>query len=125
MSTKPFVGANLALAFLLEVAAFAALGYGAYHLADETALGIVSAVVAVLLAAVLWGAFAAPRAKYRRPGAVLAVKVLVFVAGVVALIGNGHLLLGVILGVAIAGNAVALRGSGHGYLVGSEEHRAG
>ena len=116
MSAKLFVGANLALALVLELSAFAALGYGAFHLADSAELGVVLAAAAVLVSAVLWGLFAAPRARHRSPWGVLGVKVVVFAAGTAALLLDGHLLLGVVMGAAVALNALALHRTDHGYL---------
>ena len=116
MSARLFVGANLALALVLELSAFAALGYGAFHLADSAEPGVALAVAAVLGSAVLWGLFAAPRARHRSLPGVLGVKVVVFAAGTAGLVFDGHLLLGVVMGAAVALNALALHGTDHSYV---------
>lgn len=115
MSTRPFVAANLALALALELAAFSAVGYGAFHLAGSTLAGLVLAAGAVIGSAVLWGLFAAPRAPRRHPLALITVKTLAFGAGSAALAINGHPILGVLLGTAVALNALALHGTRFGY----------
>jgi hypothetical protein len=58
--------ANLALKFLLELAAIAALAYWGATAADGV-LAVVLAVGAPALFIVLWGRFAAPRAAHRLP----------------------------------------------------------
>jgi hypothetical protein len=57
---------NLALKFLLELAAFAAFAWRGSTVGTG-AVSVVVAVAAPLLAIVLWGAFAAPRARRRLP----------------------------------------------------------
>jgi hypothetical protein len=57
-----FKTSNLALRFLLELAALAALGYWGVHAGQTLPLKIVLGVGAPLLLAVVWGTFAAPRA---------------------------------------------------------------
>ena len=54
--------ANLVLSFLLEVCALAAFSFWGYHAGLSFPWKIVLAISAPLLAAVLWGIFAAPRA---------------------------------------------------------------
>ena len=81
---------NEALAFLLELAALAALGLwgsaAGHSFAEHLALGI----GAPLLAAVLWGLYAAPRALVKLPLAgVLMVKTVVFGGAALALWGVG------------------------------------
>jgi hypothetical protein len=58
----------------------------------------VLAVGAPLVAAVLWGLFAAPKARIRATALVVLVKVLVFGSGALALLSTGHpVLAGVLL----------------------------
>ena len=52
-------GLNLALAFLLELAAFAALGYGGANLDGPTWLRVLLAIVLPILGIGLWALFAA------------------------------------------------------------------
>jgi Protein of unknown function (DUF2568) len=58
--------ANLALKFALELVSLAAFAYWGATVADGVA-GVVLVIAAPLAAAVLWGAFAAPRAAKRLP----------------------------------------------------------
>jgi hypothetical protein len=115
MSTWPFVAANLAVALALELAAFSAVGYGAFHLAGSIPAGLVLSAAAVIGSTVLWGLFAAPRARHRHPLAVITVKAFVFGGGSAALTLNGHATLGVVLGSVVALNALALNGTRFGY----------
>ncbi|MFE7599356.1 DUF2568 domain-containing protein [Streptomyces sp. NPDC057494] len=79
---------NEGLAFLLELAALAALAWWGWEAAENVALRLLLAVAAPALAAVVWGLFAAPKARYRVPLAgVLLVKALVFGAAALALLG--------------------------------------
>jgi hypothetical protein len=50
---------NLALRFLLEMAAIITMGIWGYHLSDETP-GIIFAILLPLGFAILWGVFAVP-----------------------------------------------------------------
>lgn len=58
---QAFHGANLALAFLPELCALAALGYWGFPTGSGVVTRIGPDVGAPLLAAVLWGLFASPR----------------------------------------------------------------
>ncbi|AJF68771.1 YrdB family protein [Streptomyces vietnamensis] len=79
---------NEGLAFLLELAALAALAWWGWDSAENVALRLLLAVAAPAVAAVVWGLFAAPKARFRVPLAgVLAVKALVFGAAALALLG--------------------------------------
>ncbi|MER5208888.1 YrdB family protein [Streptomyces sp. NPDC002825] len=79
---------NEGLAFLLELAALAVLAWWGWESAENTALRLLLALAAPAVAAVVWGLFAAPRARFRVPLAgVLAVKALVFGAATLALLG--------------------------------------
>ncbi|MFH8575057.1 YrdB family protein [Streptomyces zaomyceticus] len=87
----PLYVLNEGLAFLLELAAFALLGWWGWESAEAWALRLLLAVGAPAAAIVLWGLFAAPKARVRLPPVgVLAVKALVFGAAAVALHGLGR-----------------------------------
>lgn len=82
---------NEGLAFLLEVAALAVLAWWGWQSGGTTALRLALAVAAPAVAAVLWGMFAAPKARTPLPTAgVLVVKALVFGAAVAALYALGR-----------------------------------
>jgi hypothetical protein len=69
----------LGLRFLVELAMLSALAWGAWFLTDTAALSVVLAVVAPVLAAVVWGRWVAPRAAHRlRDPARLGVEITLF-----------------------------------------------
>lgn len=78
-----------AIVFLSELAAFAAVGYGGWHLTQVPWLQWVLGVLLVLLAISLWALAAAPRANVTNPVR-WAVRGLVFAAAVVLLGVAGH-----------------------------------
>jgi Protein of unknown function (DUF2568) len=59
-------GANLALKFLLELAAVAALAYWGTTI-DGGVVGVLIAIAAAATTITLWGRFAAPRSQHRLP----------------------------------------------------------
>ena len=84
-------GANLALAFLLELCALAALGYWGFHTGRGTLAKLGLGLGAPLLAAVVWGLFVAPQATVAVPRPVhLALEVAVFGLAAVALYAAGQ-----------------------------------
>ncbi|MEV4001179.1 YrdB family protein [Actinomadura sp. NPDC049753] len=83
--------ANEGLAFLLELAAIAALAWWGFTTGGNVLVNIVLGLGAPAAAIVLWGMFAAPRARFKIPLAlVLLVKAAVFGAGALAFYGVGH-----------------------------------
>jgi hypothetical protein len=83
--------ANLALRFLLELSALAALAYGGAHLRAGPAARVALAIAAPLAAAVAWGAVVSPKARVRATAPVrLLVELTVFGAGVWALHAAGR-----------------------------------
>ena len=109
MIGQVFHWANLTLAFLLELCALAALGYWGVSvgggLVTKAALGL----GAPLLAAVLWGLFAAPRAPESVPLVGLGVKFIVFGSAVVALYATGHRTLAIVFAVIVVANGALIR----------------
>jgi hypothetical protein len=82
--------ANEGSAFLLEVAALAMLAWWGATGRASVALAVLFGAGAPLAAAIVWGLFAAPRAKIRLPMAgIVAIKALVFGAASAALWGLG------------------------------------
>ncbi len=83
--------ADLALRFLRELCALAALGVWGFRTGDTTLTGATLGIGAPLVAAVAWGAFVAPRARVAAPAAVrLAVELAVFATAVAALLATGR-----------------------------------
>ncbi len=79
--------ANATLAFLLELAALAVLAWGGWRLGGDGVLRVVAAVGLPVLAAVLWGAFAAPHAAFPSAVGRLVVQALVFGGAAAVLAG--------------------------------------
>ena len=106
---QAFHWTNLAIAFLLELCALAALGYwGVWvggSLLTKTALGI----GAPLLAAILWGVFAAPRGTDTGALVGLVVKVIVFGSAVAALYTTDHRGLAIAFAVIVLLNSLLVR----------------
>src|SRR5690348_3525110 len=103
--------ANLALKFLLELAALASFGYAAYAAAmPNRLLAAAAAVLAPLAGAAIWGILAAPKSKrrLREPGRVV-FETLFFAAAALALVYTGDRNGGIVLFALFAVNAVLLR----------------
>jgi hypothetical protein len=105
--------ANLALRFLLELCALAAVAYWGAQVSSSTAVNIVVAVAAPLVLATLWGLFLAPKASRRveLPGR-WPFELAVLAAAVVALVAAGSPLPAVLLAVIAVLNAVLLHAWG-------------
>ncbi|GAB3832147.1 YrdB family protein [Dactylosporangium cerinum] len=100
--------ANELLAFILELVALACLGYWGLEIGDTVLIKGALAIGAPLLAAALWGMFAAPRARYKVSLAgQLAVKALVFGAAAVALFATGQPALGAVFIMVVVPNTIA------------------
>ena len=91
--------ANLGLRFLLELCLLAALAYVGLQ------VSIVLAVVFPVAAAVVWGMFVSPKARYPVPlPAWVGLQALLFGCAVVGLIVAGSAVLGIVFGVVTAAN---------------------
>jgi Protein of unknown function (DUF2568) len=87
----PLHVANETLAFLLELAMLAALGWWGATTGRSAALDVLLGVGAPLAVAVAWGLFAAPKARVPLPMAgVVAVKVLAYGSAVIAIAAMGR-----------------------------------
>jgi hypothetical protein len=83
--------ANEALAFGLELAMLAAIGWWGFESGPGRLTSALLGVGAPLAMACVWGVFAAPKARIRLPMAgVLVVKGLAFGAGAAAILALGH-----------------------------------
>jgi Protein of unknown function (DUF2568) len=101
--------ANLALRFALELAALAALAYWGFHTGKTAIADVVLGLGAPLVAAAVWGVFAAPSSARRlRGGALVAVQSAVFAAAAIALVAAGQPVLAVAFAVVVAVNSVLL-----------------
>ena len=99
--------ANLALRFLLELCALAALGYWAFATQPGWLLKWLLGIGLPLLAAVVWGVFGSPRASIPVRGlGQIALEVLVFGSGALALALAGRPLLGALFAALLIINRV-------------------
>jgi hypothetical protein len=99
---------NLLLKFLLELAALAAFGLWGASIADGAA-AVVLAIALPLVAAVLWGMFAAPKARRRLPLRLRApFELTVFAVGALALWSAESVAPAAVFGAVAVGNAVLL-----------------
>ncbi|WP_344262700.1 YrdB family protein [Actinomadura napierensis] len=100
---------NEGLAFLLEIAALAALAWWGFTTGGNMIVHIVLGIGTPAAAMVLWGMFAAPRARFKVAlPFVLLVKAVVFGAGALALYGVDHTALAVAFAiVAVLNTALA------------------
>jgi Protein of unknown function (DUF2568) len=103
---------NLLLAFVLEMGALAALSYTGAQLGGGAVATTALAIALPLVAAVLWGVFAAPRSVKHIPAAKVAVKSAVFGLATIGLFANGHTGLAVTFASLIVLNTVALQLTG-------------
>ena len=93
---------NLGIRFVLELCAYAALGYWGWT------VNIAAAVLAPLAAMLVWWRFAAPKAPVTKTTR-MAASLLVFVLAAVALAAAGQSWLGFGLVLLVVGNSAALR----------------
>ncbi|MGN6332845.1 MAG: YrdB family protein [Motilibacteraceae bacterium] len=96
------------LAFVVELAALAALAVWGWSTDGPTAVRLLLAVIAPAVLAVLWGAFLAPRSRRRLTGPPLVLAKLVALCGSGALLATaGHPVAGVALAVVAAVDVLA------------------
>lgn len=100
-----FKMANLALAFFLELAALVAFAYWGFSSGDGGLPSWLLGVGALVLAAVLWGIFAAPRSSRRLRGAAyLIFKIAFFALATLALFAANQSIVAIGLAVLTAIN---------------------
>jgi Protein of unknown function (DUF2568) len=107
--SRAFYWTNLTLAFLLELCALAALGYWGFRVGGGPVTKLVAGLGAPLVAAGLWGLFAAPRAPVSVPLARLAVQLVVFGSAAVALYAKAHAALALTFAILVTVNSVTVR----------------
>ena len=90
MTSGAYLWGNLALAFVLELCGLAAFGYWGAHTGTHILTRVALGIGAPLVAALLWGVFAAPRAPAASPAAAAVVQVVFFLAAALALGITGH-----------------------------------
>ncbi|HET8908617.1 MAG TPA: YrdB family protein [Ktedonobacterales bacterium] len=101
-------GINLGLAFFVELAALAALGYWGFTVGPNVVLKFVLGLGAPALAVVIWAFFGAPRSSMQLQGvAYLALQALVFGSGALALVAAGQRGLGITYAIVAFVNSAA------------------
>ena len=101
--------ANLALRFMLELCALAALGYWGWRTADRPVLKVAVGLSLPVVVAVLWGIFVAPNAAVPLPGVLTFMVALVILElAAASLVAAGHLVLGIAFGVLVLVNAALM-----------------
>ena len=110
---NPFIGLNLGLRFVLEIAMLVALGWTGAELTSSLVADVALAVLLPLAAAGVWGVWVAPKAPRRLsdPGRLL-VELVLFGAAVAGLLYSGHAVLAVVLALLVVANIAVLRLSG-------------
>lgn len=107
MLPKPLHAVNEGLAFLLELAALVLLAYWGFHAGSGAAAHWLLGLGAPALMIVVWGAFAAPRARVKLPLAgVMAVKVVVFGAATAAGYAAGWRAFSIAFGIVALANSL-------------------
>lgn len=107
--TQAFQWTNLTVAFVLELCALGALGWWGVHAGGGTLGKAALGIGAPLVAAVLWGIFAAPHATVPNPVAGFATKVLVFGLAALGLAAVDHPRLALVFAGAVVINALLMR----------------
>jgi hypothetical protein len=109
ITVRGAAAANLALRFLLELLALAALAYWGVHTGGSPAADVALGAGAPLAAASLWARYAAPRSARRLRGPARAgVELSVLGAGALGLAAAGHPLLAAAFAAVVLINAVLL-----------------
>jgi hypothetical protein len=105
--SEPLHLLNEGLAFLVEMLALAALAWWGAETGDGLFVQLLLGIGTPLVAAVVWGMFASPKARVKLPLAgVLGVKAFVFAAALFSLDLLGHRTLAIVFGVIAAANTV-------------------
>jgi hypothetical protein len=103
----PLHVANEGLAFLIELLALAAFAWWGAETGGGLLLRLLLGIGAPLVAAVLWGLFASPKARIKRSlPEVIAVKALILLAAMICVDVTGHRTLAIVFGVVAAANTV-------------------
>ncbi len=107
---SPFIGVNLGVRVLLELAMLVALGWVGGEIGSSWVLRVAMAIALPLIAALVWGVFIAPKAPRRLTDpAKLLVEVVLFSAAAVGLAVVGHPVLAAVLAATFVVNTAVLR----------------
>jgi hypothetical protein len=98
-------GANLAVAFLLEVVALIAFAFWGWTMGTNDLTRLLLMVALPVVAALLWGAFLSPKPDFQLPLAlVMFAQLAFFVLAVLALWASGHPLVALVTAAVLAVN---------------------
>ena len=100
---------NLGLAFGLEIAGLGIFAWWGWRAGDSLAVRLVLAIGLPLIAAVVWGLFAAPTANYGSPVVTAIVKVAFFGLAGLALWSLDHRVVAAIFVLTVAANLIIIR----------------
>lgn len=101
---------NLALAFLLELCALAALGYWGFHVGSGTLARVGLGIGVPVLTAVVWGLFIAPQAAVKVPAPVnMSLRILIFGLATASLAAAGQPKWAWVFGVVVVVNFALVR----------------
>ncbi|HEX3592824.1 MAG TPA: YrdB family protein [Pseudonocardiaceae bacterium] len=100
---------NLGLAFALELAAIAALGYWGFRAGTSTVMELLLGLGTPAVAIVLWALFAAPKATPGSPVLYWATVVVVFGGAALGLMFAGQHLLGEVFALVVIANLVIVK----------------
>ena len=104
------IAVSLTLQFLLELAVLAALAYWGSATGGSTSPQVALAIMAPLLAAVVWGIFGSPKAPLHLRGVWrILLQVLFFGSAAAALAARGHVVIGLAFAAVVAGNIAVLK----------------
>jgi hypothetical protein len=105
--------ASLAVRFVLELGALAALAWWGSGTGSSVMVNVVLGLGLPLLMAAVWGAFVAPKARRRLPDPErLLVEVVIFGAATLALAASGAVVLGAVFGVLAFATCLLVRALG-------------
>lgn len=104
-----FIPFNLVIRFLLELFLLTSLGVWGYHLDDGTISRVVLTVGLPITAAIIWGLFISPKAKFSLPiTAVVFIEFLLVGTAAYGLIWSGYLVTAIIYSILHVGNRLLL-----------------
>lgn len=107
---KAFALANLALAFLLELAALAAFAFWGFQATSNTFINILLGLGIPILIAVFWGIFMAPTSPRRTSGVLyIALQAVVFGLATLALVLAGQPVIAIVFAIIFVLNTAAVR----------------
>ncbi len=102
-------GANLALAFLLEVVTLIAFAFWGWTVGSNGAIRLLLVIAVPVIAAVVWGAFLSPKPEIQLPDVIVALaQVGFFALAVLALWASGHHVASLVTAAVLALNRLLL-----------------